>query len=336
MKLIAFSFIGMSLSCAAMPATDPNPSGRFDTAKGAHTFVNAEALLFQLTQDSHPVAELTDVPVAPPYDLEGKVFTDYLYHYKQPWRWGFRVTAGYHLPHDGWDLVANYMRFYCYNDQSFFNHLGPNYRLSSGLKPILSLNSAVLFRWSVRFNQWDLEQDRTFYVSKYLRLTPILGLRNLILGQSFTTRVSKEISPGNYTSKNDMHFWGMGVLAGLKSLWQLNRQFSLYGGAKLASLFGHYHTQLYDGITRSPALINLATNTEKSSKTCLDLSIGAQWDKYFYQDKLHLGVNVGFEQHIYFNMNKSIFGWDEAQLFEGVSGRDFSMQGFCFGLRADF
>jgi hypothetical protein len=128
----------------------------------------------------------------------------------------------------------------------------------------------------------------------------------------------------------------MGVLATIDTIWSLNRQFSIYGKVGLSSMFGHYTSRLYDEISLYPATVSYPTNLHKNSKSCLDLAIGAQFDKNFYDDKFHLGINVGFEQHSYFNMNKSFYGFYQAANYGGSSGRDFVMQGFTFGLRADY
>ena len=333
--------IGMLLPCMMIAQTpqasfaDPVPSGRFEAKNGIELYTSAEALLFHITQDDFPIGYLTNVSDSP---ANGVSYLNDNFHYRQHWKWGFRLVAGYHFKHDSWDLEADYLRFTAVYDRGIIIPSTSPYRLVAGaqVSDIYTVkNKAGSFRWSVNLNQWDLLQSKTFHLSKYFRFKPGLGLRNLILGQGFTSRITNE-NNAYLTSKNFIHFWGMGVLGTLDTIWSLNRQFSLYGKLGLSSMFGHYSARLKDKISLYPATLNYVPTLQKNSKTCLDLSIGAQFDKNFYNDKFHLGINVGFEQHTYFNMNKSFYGFDQALIYDGSSGRDFVMQGFTFGLRADY
>lgn len=337
-KIFLFSSIYLSLFAEAKhptPFTDPIPSARFEAKNGIEVYTSAEALLFHLRQDDFPVGYLTNAANPPVADMN---YLDQQFHYKQHWKWGFRLCVGYHFKHDFWDLEADYLRFTAVNDQRIVIPTNDPYRLIAGAEInrfYEADNRAGAFRWSVNLNQWDLLQSKTFLFSKYFRFKPGLGLRNLILGQGFTSRIINEEGQP-LSAKNFVHFWGMGVLATIDTIWSLNRQFSLYGKVGLSSMFGHYSSKLYDEISLQPATVTYPTNLHKNSKSCLDLAIGAQFDKNFYDDKFHLGINVGFEQHSYFNMNKSFYGFSQAINYDGSSGRDFVMQGFTFGMRADY
>lgn len=337
-KVFFFASVFLSL-CAdktkLTPFVDAVPCARFEAKNGIELYSSAEALLFHLRQDDYPIGYLTNITEPP---VAGAQYGDEQFHYRQHWKWGFRLCAGYHFKHDSWDLEANYMRFTAVYNREIMARTQREYRLVSGVqvnKIATADNKRELFRWSVNFNQWDLVQSKTFRFSEYFRFKPGLGLRNLILGQGFTTHVVNR-SDAHLYAKNFIHFWGMGVLATLDTIWSLNRQFSLYGKVGLSSLFGHYSNSLFDEISFYPATVTYPKNLHKNSKSCLDLAIGAQFDKNFYNDQFHLGINIGFEQHSYFNMNKSFYGFNQAVTFDGSSGRDFVMQGFTFGLRADY
>lgn len=334
------SFLCLSLSLFSLqkeqiPFQDPLPSARFEAKNGIELYTSAEALLFHLRQDDMPVGYLTNVASNP---VSGSTYTDQQFHYRQHWRWGFRLVLGYHFQHDFWDLEADYLRFTAVYNRGIIIPSSSPLRLVSGVevdKIFTANNQAGSFRWSVNLNQWDLLQTKTFLFSKYFRFKPGLGLRNLILGQGFTTNIINENSL-ELSSKNSIHFWGMGVLATFDTIWSLNRQFSIYGKLGLSSLFGHYSNRLKDQISLEPSSVYYPKTLQKISKSCLDLAIGAQYDKNFYDDKFHLGINIGFEQHTYFNMNKSFYGFSQAINYDGSSGRDFVMQGFTFGVRADY
>jgi len=329
-------------------STSPNPSGRFIAQKGYRLYSSLEALLLQPTQDDVPIAtlsnyasfgsDLKDTSSFPTFTFEK------LYNYRTKWRWGFRATLGYHLKHDGWDLEANYLRFATHYNTTIINEDKNNTTLLSSpqgspfaISSDLTNNELVRFRWGIKLNQWDLAMTKSYFVSEYLRLQPVLGLRNLLLGQCYETKSFPDLE-SFYTSKTQVHFWGMGALIGFNSIWNLNRQFSLIGGLKVASLFGHYHPKLNDGIafSNSNQTVTNAEETKRTSKSVLDLSIGASWDKNFYNDKLHLGARISFEQYTYINLNQGFYGLIQDSQSGGISGRDFALQGFSFGLRTDF
>jgi hypothetical protein len=290
---------------------DPNPSGRFESKGKQNAFIDVEALLLQSSDDDFPVA------------IAKNVNDSISYHYRSQWKWGFRTKIGYNLPHDGWDLLVNYLRYYAKNYKFILPPDG--YTLTATADDTVC--QSVDFRQVVNFNQWDLEMARNFFVSRFLRLRPLVGLRNAILGQSFKST----LDTSQYV-KDNVHFWGMGVLAGLDTYWNFNYQFSLYSALKLASLFGYFSPKLTDKIQN----ISQRHEQQRSSKSCLELELGVRWDRNFFDDAFHLGINIGFVQINYFNMNKSLLGYNQSANFDGVSGRDFTLQGFSFGIRADF
>lgn len=129
----------------------------------------------------------------------------------------------------------------------------------------------------------------------------------------------------------------MGILAGVNNIWSLNRQFHLYGSLKLASLFGHFQPRLVDAINKAAGNdFEMKNGYQKSNKSGLDLALGVRWDKNFYNEKLHLGINIGFEELTYFNMNKIYLVGTTAREQNGSSGRDLTLQGLNFGLRLDY
>jgi hypothetical protein len=339
-KLSTLYYLAYAGACFAAaqphpPSHEPHSSIRFEAVKGIHLYTGVEALLLEVAQDDLPIANLTTLPTTPAAQT---TYTQQPFHYHPNWGWGFRVKAGYHLDHDLWDLEATYTRFYHHTKQTVLTR--PDYFLFSGAQTNLNTGfnatpvDAVFFQYGTQFNQWDITQARTFAVSNYLKLQPLFGLRNTLLGQSYKTTVASEST--TLTSQASIHFWGMGVLGGVNTYWGLNRQFSLYGTLKLASLFGYYSPKLNDHIFFPQSTLIYEREHQKSSKTCLDLALGAQWDKTFYQDRLHLQAHIGFEQYTYFNMNKSFYSYLQADQSNGLCGRDFTLQGFSFGLRADY
>lgn len=304
----------------------PNPSARWGVTGGANLFITAEALVFKIATDTQPYAYTVDTA----YNI-----TDY--HVETDYKWGFRVAAGYNMSHDKWDVLVTYSRFNVSNSSTTNDPaVGSLFSYFSS-----TAMQSVHDRWEVDFNMFDIEQGRQFFVSKYLRLRPKFGLRNLFLDNNQKVSMTGLSGSTAYQINNRDHFWGMGVLAGLDTVWMLAKGFSIYGNVGLAGLFG------YNNPKQTVQTSNTASHYDKSghleqTKGNLDLALGLRWDKNFYDDRYHIGFNFGFEQHMFFNLGRNNFGDNqlggsgEYQAYAGRSGNDFTLSGFAFGARFDF
>lgn len=324
LSLVAISCVQADQAQPKMPVqtTNPNPSARWGVKSGANLFITGEALAFKIAQDTLPYA-YSQTPSS-----SGNI-TDY--HMDFDYKWGFRVAAGYNICHDQWDVVGTYTRF----DVSTTTQVSQpaTGSLYSYINSATTLSSAQ-DKWEVDFNLFDIEQGRQFFVSKFLRLRPKFGLRNLFLDND--QHLSFVDTSGNLTSiKNDEHFWGMGILAGLDTVWTLGQGFSLYGNVGLAGLFGYFSPSQ---TIKTGATTQHTTKSGhlENTKGNLDLALGLRWDKNFYDDRYHIAFNFGFEEHMFFNMNRNFFGDTNFENFTGLSGRDFTLSGFSVGARFDF
>lgn len=143
---------------------DPNPIGRFEAKHGVHLYTAAQAVLYQITQDDFPYAILIDnVPN-----------TNELFQYNSDWSWGFKVIAGYHLKHDGWDLEANYLRFTA-NTRKILVDLDPNFTLTTPAQVNNADDHFVNFNWNFDLNQWDVQQMRSFFFLNIFGLNHFLA-----------------------------------------------------------------------------------------------------------------------------------------------------------------
>lgn len=308
-----------------MPAQSqvPNPSARWGVTDGCNLFITGEALVMKFGQDNAPFAYSKTA--------SGNVKN---YYANPDWKWGFRVAAGYNMQHDAWDGVATYTRFnYSTHKTATEPTGGELFSFFDETLPWFStLNSKVTDRWSVDFNQVDIEQGRQFFVSKHLRLRPKFGLRSLWLENDQTVR--GYVADAVWKMKSRENFWGMGVLAGLDTVWSLRQGFSLYGNIGFSGLFGYFNPK--QTISTDEPTIELGTGHQEVTKANMDLALGVRYDKNFCDDRYHIGFNFGFEQHIYWNMTRAYFGETNFANNTGVSGRDFTMSGFSLGARFDF
>lgn len=338
--LAAFSAVSMHANTSAkMPVQSsiPNPSARWGVKDGANLFITAEALVCKLAQDTLPYAYSVD-------DAEN--ITDY--HMDFDYKWGFRVAAGYNMSHDKWDVVATYTRFNVSNYSKVEDTAGIelySYNLTQSATPFVGNGPQLSYAkntWDVDFNLLDVEQGRQFFVSKFLRIRPKFGLRNLWLenNQHVRALVNDTVTQypvGLYEMKNNERFWGMGVLAGLDTVWGLAQGFSIYGNVGFSGLFGYFNPkQSITNLGNSNTQHSDKSGHQEVTKATMDLALGLRWDKNFYDDRYHIGFNFGFEQHVFFNMNRNFFGDFSYANYNGMSGRDFTMSGFALGARFDF
>lgn len=306
-------------------ASDPNPSARYGTKGNANVFLTAEALVFKFSQDAAPYAYSSET--TNPNNVKTYAALD-------DYQWGFRVSGGYNISHDRWDLVLSYTRFHNSMSHTISDDLTSN--LSAYYNNTYSQVAAfsdVTNTWKINYNLLDIEQGRQFFISKSLRIRPKFGLRNLWLSNSQTITAENF---GDYLTTAKSNFWGMGVLAGLDTIWSLAKGFSLYGNVSVASLFGRNNPKTFvNNITKNTSL-QYRAHQKATTKSSVDLAFGLRWDKNFSNDRFHVGFNLGFEEHMYFNMAQNFFSSAQFTENAGASGRDFALSGFAFGGRFDY
>jgi len=321
--LAAFSVVSAQAQQAQMPPQSvvPNPSARWGVTGGANLFLTAEALVYRVSEDNNPFAYTVDTL--------GNI-TDY-HADVDDWKWGFRVALGYNMSHDCWDVVATYSRM---NFSTTSRVSAPTTgTLHSHALPDSEL-AKVSDKWEVDFNQLDVEQGRQFFVSKYLRVRPKFGLRNVFLNNDQELKMTTEAGVPQKID-NEEHFWGMGVLAGVDTVWGLGQGFSIYGNFGLSGLLGHFTPKETVQTSATATHLNKSSHLQ-NTKATMDLALGLRWDRNFSNDRFHIGFNFGFEQHVFFNMNRNWFSDATFETNVGTSGRDFTMSGFAFGGRFDF
>ncbi len=268
------------------------------------------------------------------------------------WNWGFRVGAGYNIPHDGWDVRLTWLRFtdngirhanFHDGNVVFPVKVNPADPISVGLA-----GSSARSHWRMTLNQLDLDLGREFFVSKWLTLRPHGGLRTDWLHQkwanTFRNFINSDGGPINkvFTEDRD-HWWGMGLEAGLDTQWGFGAGWSLFGDVTAAIIYGFhdFHIKEKDSPAISRSLpdgvfIDL-DNSYRVSHPVLDVAAGVRYDCMFSDDRFHVGLQLGWEHHIYFSQNQFPYFTDDAALGAFVRNQgDLTLQGWTFEARFDF
>lgn len=325
-----------------------NPPGRPQVKGGADLFVFGDLLYWNAHENGLSYAienegsnlNLSDAEVK---NIHGK------------WNWGFRVGVGYNLPHDGWDVSLTWLRFTDNGHKRV--HAGrDDFIFPVGTHPAdpISTNSTcekAHSHWRLNLNQLDLDLGREFFVSKWLTVRPHFGVRTNWIRQkwdsdyeNFTpTIVIDPPFPNEVDVELRDKWWGVGLEGGLDTQWGLGGGFSFFGNLTAAIIYGFHDfdnkEQDSPAFTRSlpnGKFVDL-DNTYRISHPILDLMMGLRYDYMFSDDRFHVGLQVGWEHHVYFSQNQFPVFVDDVNQGTFVRNQgDLTLQGWTFAARFDF
>lgn len=329
-----------------------NPPGRPEVKCGYNVFVEADLLWWSAYQTGlEYVVETKTDPGFPVSINNGDAHSQ-----SNTYDWGFRFGVGYNMPHDGWDLYGNW---------TFFNNEWEDSKkapLNGTLFPIwmnpdLDLSPTPLVggagvttakaNWEFELNMIDLELGREFFVSKWLTMRPHVGFRYARLDQKWHVNYRFMYDSRNYRDEvhNSNDFWGFGLRGGLNTQWGLGSGFSIYGNAAAALLHGHFH------ISQQESLVNVGTrekqnrlklnNRFRAGRATTDIALGLRWDHMFEGDRFHLGVQLGWEHHMFFGQNQmwQFVNGTASGSIDAAHNRandELSTQGWTLAARFDF
>jgi len=256
------------------------------------------------------------------------------------WNCRVKAGAGYHFDYDGWDLLAEYTYFKnkgkgekktdlpqglnfidsetnSVTAQSFYNYSeGINYAGYAA-----NARSDV----KVTLNDAHLELGRNFYLSKRLSARANFGVqaswislhqRTGFTGGFIAYTVPTEdtgdniislkgldyIEPGSKLSyKKHSKTAAVGPRAGVNTSWSLTHGFSIYGDFAQSLLFGYIKRQRAATYSAFPDnLLDQRYNYHRLIPVTM-FELGLSYDSFFYEDKHHILVRLGYENVYYFN-----------------------------------
>ena len=330
-----------------------NPNGRPEVRDGADLFLTADVLLWQAHEgglgyvvESHQGNLTTPLNHS---NIENPHF-DY--------DWGFRIGAGYNLPHDGWDLYATWTRMHMHSHHHE-HHVadGDHFLWPVWMHPNSSFSTNSTFveeahaHWRLRLNVIDLEMGRELFTSKWLTLRPHIGLRTSWIDQYYDVdyeNIRSQQSPGGtiitqgHKVDIDMKnkFWGLGPRFGLDTQWGLGSGFSIFGNAAFSLLYGFFETAFHelDRQTNNIGVPYGAThNSFRQTVAITDLQLGLRWDHMFDKDRFHFGLQAGWEHHMFFSQNqfsRFVDNYEKGNFI--INQGDLTTQGWTLSARFDF
>lgn len=314
--------------------------GRPEVRDGWNIFFTGDFLYWKASENSLQFAyEANPLDPITLYPAEGEIKSP---HFN--WNYGFRVGAGWNTCHDSWDLFAEWTRIdLSANGHAVFHNsklIWPTY--VDAIMSILPVYSAKE-HWHLDFDMIDLELGRTCNLGKAFTLRPHLGLRTAWIDQriNFTYQGRFELDTTSFNKikyKND--FWGIGIRGGIDSEWELAWGLSIYGDLAFSLLYGNFSINRENSV--STPFIQFKGTTHESlhlARAIADLGIGLRWDYMISDDRYHIRLQAGWEEHIFWGQNQLYNFIDTVALNHGKmmnNNGDLTMQGFTLSARLDF
>ena len=245
---------------------------------------------------------------------------------KFDWDFGFKLGLAYAGCHDGWDIGVLWTWFKGNSDDHTEAEFDDNHTLLplwSSYAPSQGLNlyaTDIKEEWTLQLNLIDIELGREFWTSKYLSLRPFIGLRVAFIDQDFDMEFrggswggGNDSAPDNAAvngfAELDNNFKGAGARIGLDSTWHLGCGWGVYGNLAASIVHGRFDIT-HDEYLRLPiAPFNKRKLFETSenfrvSRGMLDLGLGLQWETLFCECEWAFTLQLGYENHMFFNQNQ--------------------------------
>lgn len=320
-----------------------NPPGRPQVKGGADLFIFGDLLYWNAHENGLSYAIVNEGSASNLSDAEVKNI-----HGK--WNWGFRVGAGYNLPHDGWDVNLTWLRFtdngrkrtHADEDEFIFpTLLHPADPIARG-----ATAKKAHSRWNLNLNQLDLDLGREFFVSKWLTLRPHFGVRTDWIRQKLHgdyKNFTSIATPNEAEYKLKDNWWGIGLAGGLDTQWGLGGGVSFFANFSGAIIYGFHDFDQDDndepatGASLPNGKFVDLDNSYRVAHPIFDVAAGLRYDYMFSDDRFHVGLELGWEHHIYFSQNQFQVFVDDVALGSSVRNQgDLTFQGWTFAARFDF
>lgn len=276
--------------------------------------------------ESHGMRGIGQLPFDVTTDLPVKV-----HNLKTNWKPGFRIGAGFYSSCDGWDFTAYWTSFKNKRKDSTsvpadFNFEGDPRMPGDGQNALVTpwvdtaINSGVVFsfddvraKWTLHFNQLDVEVGRKYWLSRCFTMRPYAGVRGGWIKTVFDVfakrNAVKDIGGGiilanpSFDDRFVTKSWGAGLLVGFEPTWYLTRCFALFGNLDGSLIWGklkskkteNYNTSLFG------LLENKWNNASTNMTAILDLALGIRFEDTWCCDRFRTALDLGWEHHIWFN-----------------------------------
>ncbi len=319
-----------------------NPPAGAGEVEGYHLYLIGEFLWMKAEEDGLSYSYKTNNPLGLSSDNDIR-----LEEMDFDWNYGFRVGGGFDIPHDHWDVSFSWTSL---DTQSKTHKLGDE---GEGLFPYWAFPQSIAGgeffdrakgKWTLFLNMGDAVLGKDFYVGKSLSVRPFIGPRTAWIDQKFKVDyINAAIMPGATLSDSiemSCDYWGLGPRAGVDMQWWLTKRFNIYATAAISLLYGEFNIHQKEQAEIEELMFSVEPlqfhDSFHIARPITDLGIGFGWDTLFAYDSLHIGLKVGWEQHVFFDQNQFI-RFVNSSTNSLLSNRgDLALEGLIASLRLDF
>lgn len=317
-----------------------NPAARPTVSKGYNVWVQGEGLYWKAAEEGINYAILSINPA--PANVPPKQFI--VKQAKFDWNGGFRLSAGYLIPHGNWDLGLYWTRISNHGSKTINHSTEPNH--------VVDINQAFGYQntmsgtisqfsgnWKIHLNQIDLQLGKEFGVSRHLTLRPIGGLRSTWIDHSVHANYTVLSAIGS-KHKIDWDFWGFGFLAGIEANWMLGEDWSIFSLADYSILWGFFDIDQKE--TFDPARGYHYEKSFRCARGAYDIQLGLKWSHPFHNERWRLSLKGAYEYHLYTQQNQLQYNTNLVQTNPAANGSfinnpgDLAYQGASFSAQIDF
>ncbi len=310
-----------------------NPPARPVVKDGVDLWLQGDALFMHATEDG------LDNSIK---NANGESFVNgHVNNLNYDWNWGFRVGAGYNLPHDGWDMLLNWTWFkthaHRHTEAEGAQYVAGSKEYESG--PNANFHATKAHSHAhLHMNLVDFEMGREFFVSKWLTVRPHVGAR----GSWISRHTQAEFEGGSLGSTElqdsfRCRFRGGGLRGGLDSQWGLGSGWSIFGQMAFSLIYGRQKVSFNQEDETTEVEQAFARDRWTNVRGITDLGLGLRWDQLFFSDRYRIRLQLGWEQHLFFGFHKDMVFVDNVAQHTFVNNTgDLALSGVSFQARFDF
>jgi len=252
---------------------------------------------------------------------------------------GFQVGFGLNLPYDNWDIFFNYTWLYFTDTKSVGSSNAGNVYLPNWGEDDFGPINRAKEKWKLRYNIFDMEIAKNFYLGTKLTMRPYFGLRGGWFSQFLSIKylISNFFPYGNYWQvKGKDKSCLIGPSTGLSINYLFGLGFRGFGKASFSLLYTHFKAYFLDYEIDSLFVDNYLTNKGYQITPNADINLGLGWGSYFWNKKFHFDLTTSYDFIIFFNQNMMTTLRDTTATLADCKSEDLILQGLNINFRFDF
>jgi Legionella pneumophila major outer membrane protein precursor len=274
---------------------------------GPNVFIGADYTLWTARESGLAVATSNYYPSGTTVAEEGKVF-----YPKMKLNSGFKVDLGVYLPHDNWDVKAEYTWFNNNNNDMHEADFTSGTALSTFF-PKASAPvelAAASSSWNNWFNRIDLTMGRSFFAGHYLAIRPFMGLLGAWDNQKLDAEYTELSTLDQYNLSNSQKWWGVGAYGGINATFTFvsdsSNQWSLFLDAGTALPWSKFNGKQSSYNKTDDLTYYSVHNSSYLVTSMLETALGIRWETWWADGSWMFLLQAAWEEQVWFNHNNFV------------------------------